>query len=160
MLKCKGIVVTKKANGELDKMAEYDRWYYAFGPNDEVETGKKMVGGKEIGEVTFPKNEKSVHSEQELMKSALDYLQALRPAIDPKTGKLVQTPVQTLLEFADYGGDLKAQAPIRQNLSKEPMGEDVAIEKMAKILVSMGAQPNLEAAIAYARQHVLKQVAA
>ncbi len=159
MLKCKGIVVTKKANGELDKMAEYDRWYYAFGPNDEVKTGKKMVGGKEIGEVTFPKNEKSVHSDAELMKAALEFVQALYPALD-KEGKLVKTPVRTLLEGADYGMDLKAQAPIRQNLSKEPMGEDVAIEKMAKILVSMGAQSNLEAAIAYARQHVLKQVAA
>lgn len=143
MLICKGIVVTKDAKGDLSALKAYDRVYLNFGPNDEIETVDKTVNGKKVGDVTRPKGDRSVHAPQDLMRDALTFLQSKFPKSDP---------VGILLESADYGLDLKAQAPIRQSITPgKPIDEDKATEKTAKLLVAMGKFPTLDAATAFVR---------
>ncbi len=152
MLTCKGIVVTKNAKGDMEKMQSYDRVYFAYGPNDEVVEQGKMVNDKEVGKVTKPKADKSVHPSRELLKAALDFIQTEYPKSDPVT---------VLLESADYGFDLKRQAPIRAALSpSKPVDEDKANEKMAKTLVAMGKFPTLDAALVFLRALQPQSVAA
>ena len=142
MLTCRGIVVTKNAKGDMEKMQSYDRIYYAFGPNDPIVEVPKTVNGKEVGKVTKPKDEKSVHSPRELLKACLDDLQARYPKSDP---------ILVNLSGFDYGNDLQAQAPIRAALVGKPIDEDAATAKMAKTLVAMGNFATIDEATAFVR---------
>lgn len=143
MLVCRDIAYYKNEKGVVSETRTYDRVYFEYGPNDPTEEKEVKVDGKVIGTKVKPKDDKTVHTPDELFTAAIAHIQAQKPKTDPL--------IALLTEYS-YGADLGVRSGLRNQMAPtKPVDEDKAIEQAAKKLVAIGYATDLADGIAKVR---------